>query len=355
MCGKIISSTEILAETKQMVRNRGPDKSVELKINDLNVIYSILYIRKKSTKNFVDSNILFCNGEICDKSEESDTDFIIECLKNTSLCKEGCFCVVNKIYNQINSYENEIICCFFLKTFLCFFKVPTGRKSFGFTINENFYAGSVGFDNEISPDFFYMYSTDDKKMYVLPKKNGNECRFGLLYYESYSFSCIEQYKNINYYHYDDSQSLKDKAFILEELLIESCKKRLHSQNVILFFSGGIDSMLLVILFNKLLPVDYPIYLINTSFYDKSWDRKYGINNYKALCTVYPNRKYTFIRNDVSIDDVKSVFKRVKALIYPRMSIMDMNIGLCHFFSAKKAKEYGKVVYAGLGADELFGG
>ncbi|ELQ76985.1 Asparagine synthase, partial [Trachipleistophora hominis] len=247
--------------------------------------------------------------------------------------------------------------CFYSDNSIYFFKDDVGRKSFGFTITNMFYAGSIGFETEVDPNFLYQYRIRDHKLLCVPKDKSITCQIGVEYHQDrISHNIILLKQEEIHVKWRKSEDLKSQAHILENLLIQSCKRRTHRFDNVLFFGGGIDSLIIAITLNKVVEKNRPIYLVNTSFDgEMSWDRFYGLKNYHALCNILKERKYVFVRNDISLEEVKRALPIVKKLIYPKISIMDLNIGLCHYFSAKKAQNYTKVVYTGMGADELFGG
>ncbi|KAM0679893.1 hypothetical protein COBT_004171, partial [Conglomerata obtusa] len=87
----------------------------------------------------------------------------------------------------------------------------------------------------------------------------------------------------------------------------------------------------------------------------SVDRVTGLQSYKKLQNLFKLRKFIFIDNNINEEDVLRYKNHIQKLIYPKKSLMDFNIGACLFFGAKKAREFGKVVFVGCGADELFCG
>jgi asparagine synthetase B (glutamine-hydrolysing) len=136
------------------------------------------------------------------------------------------------------------------------------------------------------------------------------------------------------------------------------RRRRHTfQNVVLF-SGGVDSMLIAIFLHLNIHLSLPIFLINTTFVDercKAKDRISGLLGFEDLKRVYSERNFVFIENDVTREDYSSHIGRIRKLVYPKAKPMDVGIGSCLYFGGLKAREFSKVVFLGCGADELFGG
>ncbi|ELA47019.1 hypothetical protein VCUG_01464 [Vavraia culicis subsp. floridensis] len=354
MCGIIVANSTIPEKTKKMAMNRGPDAITETKVSNFTFISTTLSIRDCPTRKNGESILLY-NGEIYNGAP-SDTDSVQECLETICECAE-CFCVVKKVYEMVNAYENEVAICFYFKNCIYFFKDDVGRKSFGFTITDVFYAGSVGFEIEANPNLLYQYRLRDHKLLCVPKDENTTCHKGQVCQQNEilhgPFLLKQGVVRINWC---EPKDLESQARILENLLIQSCRRRVHRFDSVILFGGGIDSLIVAMVLNKVLEKEKAIYLVNTSFDEKkSWDRSYGLANYQALCDVYKEREFVFVENDVSLEEVSCVLPMIEALVYPKTSVMDVNIGLCHYFSAKRAKNYTKVVYTGMGADELFGG
>lgn len=356
MCGIIVSNGFISDNHKRMLQRRGPDASMETSINGFTFISTQLFIRKKASHKSKDVILLY-NGEIYNDAD-SDTDFVHDCLNKIGSCCANCFCAVKKMYNMINVFENELVICFYMNDNIFFFKDDIGRRSFGYTLGNAFYAGSVSFENEANPNLLYRYQIKDNKLFFVPKNDDMACQEGTLCCNQQLYPDMFVFERTKYASivWNDELELTVLAVLLENMLIESCRRRKHQFTPALFFSGGIDSLVLAMVLNKTVDEKEPIVLINTSFGDRlCWDRQYGKHNYEILCKNYTERKFIFVENDVSIESLKDKATLIKQLVYPKQTVMDWNIGSCHYFSAKAAKEYTKVVYSGAGADELFGG
>lgn len=230
----------------------------------------------------------------------------------------SCFCLINKLFIKLEKYEGEFSISFLYKNQIYFSTDWLGRRCLGYS-NIPFSISTFNFKEICNPNYFYKYDLINKKILKI-KRNRN-------------------------------LSLKNIPNSLEDSLRFSIKIRLHNFKKVLFFSGGIDSLLLAIILHLELNPLEEIYLINTTFTINSWDRKKGMENYNQLCKIFPLRKFIFIDNFISSPELKII----KLLIKPKNTNMDINIATCLYYSAKKAKEISNIAFIGSGADELFGG
>lgn len=144
-----------------------------------------------------------------------------------------------------------------------------------------------------------------------------------------------------------------KTFI--EYFLESIKKKLLlEENIVVYFSGGVDSTLVVVFLHLSLPINKTIYLINTGFIN-SHDRNIGIESYNELKKTFHERNFVFIENNLEISKINEYKEKIKRIIFPKTKNMDINIGIIFYFSTLIAKNYSNVIFIGSGADELFGG
>ena len=120
------------------------------------------------------------------------------------------------------------------------------------------------------------------------------------------------------------------------------------------FSGGIDSVLLAALLHECLQdPSEPIDLINVTFYGEtdssgvvddspSPDRLASISAYVELASLYPSRKWNFVHVDVQPEERIHAEVRIKQVISPCDTHMDLNIGTAFWFAARGTgycKEY----------------
>ena len=159
----------------------------------------------------------------------------------------------------------------------------------------------------------------------------------------------------------------------------------------ILFSGGIDCTLIALMMDKILPTDHAIDLLNVAFenprvvaaaerekmnapstqpasaYELCPDRKTGLSSFLDLQSLCPTRQWQFVTIDVPYAEVQEQQGLVTSLMHPHNTEMDFSISLALFFAARgqgglhgplKIRHYAtkaRVLFSGLGADELFGG
>jgi asparagine synthetase B (glutamine-hydrolysing) len=154
----------------------------------------------------------------------------------------------------------------------------------------------------------------------------------------------------------------------------------------LLFSGGLDSLLLAVVLDRVLPAKEPFDLINVAFGDGAAaisacpDRVSGIKGYHELMRLRtPGRSVRLLCIDVAPQAAdEALEKHVRHLVHPCEQLMDASIGTAlwmaargcgRVYSAQVDIEKGdcreeesvevttpaRVVFSGLGADELAGG
>ncbi|EAR94171.2 asparagine synthase (macronuclear) [Tetrahymena thermophila SB210] len=169
-----------------------------------------------------------------------------------------------------------------------------------------------------------------------------------------------------------SQKLYEKDESDQPILYQTTQFNYDAQQtnskVSVLFSGGLDSTLLTLFLDQLLPINESIDLFNLSFKSDASDRLTALNALEELQIINPNRKYNLILIDKTVEDLSLNEKPLLKLIYPRITHMDFNIALV-LHLATKGQGYlhtdtlekknitsgAKVVLSGLGADEIFGG
>lgn len=177
------------------------------------------------------------------------------------------------------------------------------------------------------------------------------------------------------------------------LLSEGVRRRLVTNRVAvkgeprfaLLFSGGIDSMVIAQLLDVLMPLDEELHLINVAFGDDDDalnacpDRRTAIDGLIELRQLSTSgREIDLICVDVSTTEARSTLcNPVRALVYPCDQPMDATIGTAiwlaargtgYFYKVAQGEECTKldisrgevtisarILFSGLGADELMGG
>ncbi|KAK7943784.1 Asparagine synthetase domain-containing protein [Apiospora aurea] len=164
--------------------------------------------------------------------------------------------------------------------------------------------------------------------------------------------------------------------------------------VAILFSGGLDCTILARMADELLPATQGIDLINVAFqnprvaaqkqaapkpgvvvaddYERCPDRQTGRKSFAELKRACPSRDWRFIAVNVPYEEAMAHKARVVSLIYPHDTEMDLSIALALYFAGRgvgvgytESAEFNpdapmvstpaRVLFSGLGADELFGG
>jgi asparagine synthetase B (glutamine-hydrolysing) len=165
---------------------------------------------------------------------------------------------------------------------------------------------------------------------------------------------------------DESSSCEAASHHFEMLLLEAVRRRIHcstSSGISILFSGGVDSVVLAAMALRILDESTPLYLVNVEFLEDH-DEAHSTDNpaadtvsarasYEDLSRRYPNHAVRYITEQVTWRDIQAQQPRIRTLVYPKSSVMDLNIGAALWFAAKASPT--RVVLTGLGADEQLGG
>ncbi|CAF4825888.1 unnamed protein product [Rotaria sp. Silwood1] len=140
----------------------------------------------------------------------------------------------------------------------------------------------------------------------------------------------------------------------------------HAKLAILF-SGGIDSSVLAVLADRVLPINEPIDLLNVAFFSDVLtppaDRQTGL---QALSELNPTRQWNFVKIDVDLNELRHYRENIiKTVIYPCSTVLDDSIGSALWFAARgngtlhhdnvPYESPAEVLLSGLGADEQLAG
>lgn len=164
----------------------------------------------------------------------------------------------------------------------------------------------------------------------------------------------------------------------------------HGSKVAVLFSGGLDCTVLARLAHEILPADESIDLLNVAFenprvaaaaaksksrsnesvYESCPDRMTGRAAHAELQSVCPGRTWRFVAIDVPYSETIDHRERVKRLMRPHNTEMDLSIACALYFASRgkgtvaqgtgdaQTAPYStsaRVLLSGLGADELFAG
>ncbi|KAM9935703.1 hypothetical protein OXX80_004732 [Metschnikowia pulcherrima] len=256
---------------------------------------------------------------------------------------------------------------------------------------------------------------------ICPRNAANavECVGNQLYVaDMHTYKVTSTQLKPNQYHlqpasqYSEEEDCHDKCLgLLHEKLIQACDKRQrtihplhpHSEDarIGILFSGGLDCTVLAAIIGKNFVDRNETCLIDllTVGFDnprtglpasESPDRVLSEQSWFELCQNFQDSSVTFrlVQIDVSYAEWLAHRERVRGLIYPRATEMDLSIAIAFYFATRAANctileihdniidlswsdfqksktdyvsergsytSQAKVLFSGLGADELFGG
>lgn len=161
--------------------------------------------------------------------------------------------------------------------------------------------------------------------------------------------------------------------------------------VAVLFSGGLDCTLIARLIHDLLPHELEIDLLNVAFenprvvqaaaasdqpdsiarsvYSLCPDRITGLSSHTELVALCPGRKWRFVAINVPYLETVAHRPQIISLIHPHNTEMDFSVACALYFAARGRGSVqetssgttapysttARVLFSGLGADELFGG
>lgn len=154
----------------------------------------------------------------------------------------------------------------------------------------------------------------------------------------------------------------DPSETLYQVLRDAVHRRIHGkQGVAVLFSGGLDSVVLAAL---VLQEQAHVTLANVSFVtndtetfveaSSAADTRAAVASYQELVQLFPDAKIDFAPRQVTWHEVQQERGRLERLIYPKTTVMDLNIATAFWFAADTCVK-NRILLTGLGADEQMGG
>ena len=148
-----------------------------------------------------------------------------------------------------------------------------------------------------------------------------------------------------------SKNKNEKTIVkkIKKLLLESVRIRLPKQKLGILFSGGIDSVMLAFLCKKIGK--------NVTCYVSAFKGE-NLQESKDLIFARKAAKYLGIVLKEKIVDIKETEKYIKKIanLIESRDVVKVGCALPFYISSESAKKDGcKVLFSGLGSDEIFGG
>lgn len=401
------------------IASRGPDYLLYLQFidssNSFQFFSSILSLRQpfysQPIHNHNHNLILQFNGELYNLEclQSNDTEFIMERLVyNISSSNRN-----DGILKTITDLNGEFAFTIYdlLESKLYFGRDYIGRRSLLYNIDnlDSLESGSEIIISSLPPG--HSNSFKECKSNEIKVFNFKDLILNTVYYES----LWDKYGSSNNLNFNPVSSLfnfekplDDKLLKLFETLNDACYIRqstiqpLHPDikeaNIGILFSGGLDCTILAALISKNLQEvpNSKIDLITVGFDNprtnlkasESPDRQLSKKSWFHLCKLFNNDNFSIRLIEMNVDYKEWLVnkKRVEKLMYPCNTEMDLSIAIAFYFASKcdnglkldlndptvmweefkldeskymniqkGYKSYAKVLFSGLGADELFAG
>ena len=420
MCGILLTFANCPLDLELLNANRGPDFNAKKQAKTFCLQSFVLHLRGQATEQPIETDkfVLAYNGEIYyygqDLVEGNDTLFLSSIFKNC-ITEQDVLQVISQLRGEwaLVLYFKDLGKIYLGRDFLgrksLLWHQPqsdVGQQYFGISSVSD---GSKGWE-EIPCTGVFSISIDDST-FKITNYTWNDIGCPKIFV---NMSCTSSLPTI----FDDTKLPVEKSTYpikkFHDLLNTSVKARVTTiplespSRLAILFSGGIDCMVLAGLCDEHLG-DGAVDLLNVSFenprvnkaknnfkvgkkgnlvdecmdnanspdgkndvkeagkYDTP-DRLTGIKGVAELRKLYPKRKWNFVKVNVSYEDAMAMKERIRMLMYPLTTVMDLSIAMAFWFASRGmgeidddlggTKSYhskAKVLLSGLGADEQLGG
>ncbi|SGZ39638.1 related to Asparagine synthetase domain-containing protein YML096W [Hanseniaspora guilliermondii] len=373
----------VFLQESQYIVQRGPNYSGFETINNGKTLLlsSVLSLRSPFVKQPIKTKrfVIQYNGELYNDEisiDNNDTKFIGDLLENVNVEDEY---VESEILNIIRFLKGEFAYSIIdTKTGNIYFgRDSIGRRSLSYCFLEK--------TKEL-----IVSSCNGSKIEQTYKEGFVNCLNNIVYVYNQNTNTLRDDLKINPEPYrvmegviEGEQEVQGLEKELYQKLKESCFKRLinihpleqketEKINIGLLFSGGLDCSLVLILLcqcileNNLID-KFTINLLNVAFEnprtsmqpDDVPDRKLGTKSHSEIIESFPNLDIKFHKINVSAEDYLKYKPIVLDYMYPKNTEMDLSIAIAFYFASKQnnlsSNEFSKVLFSGLGADEIYGG
>eukprot|EP01040_Poterioochromonas_malhamensis_P014446 gene14446-15991_t len=371
---------------KEWLSRRGPNITTDIAIptnsSTISLIGSVLHIQgdRCIPQPLTDPSgcAFLWNGEVFDgleyPSDSSDTvamfDFILKSLESLTLERDSNEKVVDVVQSCVGRVRGPYSFIFLDRTTnqIVFGRDPFGRRSL--LLCKYLNNGQANVESEQNEDDSLVVSISSVSFPLLtlpPEIQKNliweEIKIGGIYsipftgdsfhlrFHAWPQHQLRLYREItNTSNHDESQ-VKEAVHNFKDILIRVLARRLDKfidlrdisdkSSVGVLFSGGIDSLLLAVILHLTLPNrSQPIDLMNVAFiedekdFTSAPDRLSGIIAFLDLKRLFPTRPWRLVHVDVSTEERTLYEDRIKQLICPLETHMDLNIGTAFWFASR---------------------
>ena len=352
MCGILLSVCHSIYEL-ELIRNRGPDYNSTITNGDITRYSSVLALRGFEKQPY--GNLQF-NGEIY-LPVASDTKYVFDLFSSNT---------VSRALEILDSLDAEYAFTWIEGNKIYFGRDYFGRRSLLYSFKEDkLVISSIS----VIPDmvececqFWYVFDKDTSELKTISRKSQLPA-FQFILDNETTLLKMSEYLHchstlLSNFESTFSDSVKDRLFTTAD------------DTFAVLFSGGLDCSLIVLYLDKLLPVNCKIDLLNVAFehrnsavkYDVP-DRRTSIARHSEFIQLMPNRIINLVTIDVPFSAYLEQKPKIINLMQPHDTVMDLSISIAFWFAARGIGYVNgvpyhsthKILFSGLGADELFGG
>lgn len=374
MCGILLYTdpTRDFTYLQQQIAHRGPDSTQLITHDGIAFFSSVLSLRSPFTAQpLIDEDfVLQFNGELYnDEISGNDTRWIQQMLQETG-----------DVVPTIRSLDGEFAYVIYQRSTrtISFGRDPVGKRSLVWsTAGDQLVVASV-------------HPIEDREQYT-------DCLNGVIYQYNLDTHALTMIPNDTHYNINpntdkDLTHISERVSQLHSVLSRSVAQRLKTIHPLhtsstpfsILFSGGLDCTVIASLCAQLSPADTSIDLLNVAFDNprtgltasEAPDRQLAIQTWLSLCKTHPTTTFNLIEIDVPYSEYQDIRPKVIELMYPKNTEMDLSIAIAFYFASRGRgsllscgddgstasilrqpgyKSTGKVLFSGLGADELYGG
>jgi asparagine synthetase B (glutamine-hydrolysing) len=357
------------------IKSRGPDSFNTKEINQKIIMHgAVLHFQGENIQTqpiHKNNSMMLWNGEVfisnTNFGDISDTLFVFDFIYNLEENSHSQDIFSQQVLFFLESLGGPYSIIFYSSKFniTLFAKDPIGRRSLLLNFNENnIIISSVGNkeDNniwlDIPPLGLYLLDNKEKPKNML----GNfipwrqrciehpifhkHCKiFSQQNFQNLILDILDNHiKTINYIpnqNYDIT-NIKFAHEYLYKLTLSIYRRatiNIKNQPIMFLFSGGIDSAILVAIAHIILNINIPFELVNIA---SGANATSAPDRLSAIYSLYEilklpkakERDFKLIFVDITTDDITNQENHIKNLIYPKNTVMDINIGTALWFGSR---------------------